>query len=1308
MWYDESGWWFMKRGKRKQLRYRLTSWVVIALLGFQSGPMQLLAALDDAARAQAPVSGFAGRAMPVDLEKGALLLPLEDLVFHNAAPPLRLGRIYRSDLAPDYPTLFGRRWHALPDMRLRFEGEDTARLIDEQGRERVYRRSSEGVFVSQHWEYEEIRRVESDGDARFERTLAGGLKHCFEGDGEHRLVEVRDRNGRSVRILREPRLITLTDRHQRWIQIILKDGYAAAAVDSTGRSVRYAHDAQGNLVSVVTFAGGSYQMTYDDAGRLLRLDLGPQRWYAFKYRDGALAEQRGIAGLIEKYERASKNGTAHVTITDAVGTAFKVAYSDSAVRIDAPDGTVTETVRNARRLPVRMQTAAGGVLELAYNERSEVVTASRNGAVTRIAYNAAGLPEKIALPDGVVESYRYDPAGNPVAMESTAGNTTTLEWNQEGLPVRLSRGDGRSIAISYGPQGLPRSVSDNAFGTRRFTYYDNGLLRSSETPAGVESVFTYNAAETVTAIVNSEGQRIAFEYDGYGNISAVTDSAGNRALYQYGPMGMPLSVLDPAGALTQFEWRADGTIEKHTDAVGNVALWEYDDAGRLCAEVDAAGARRLLRYDQAGRIAGYVNSREQTVAFGYDGFGRRTSVNSASGPSTFLYDGCGRLELMKNADTEFRALYNAAGQIESIQDGVLKRDVSYTYDSLGRRSTMKTADGIVTYSYDSVGRIAEVSRDGLGIRFAYDSIGRRSGLHYSNGVNTAYVYDRLGRLTSVSSVNAAGETVASVAYAYNALDQVVRAVDDQGVDRQYAYDAAGRLIKVSEGASLTEYLYDAVGNRSAVIRDGVRTEYQSAPGNRLLQAGGESFAYDADGNMVSRKVAGGEVYTYAYDEFNRMVSAAGPAGSARYKYAPNGIMAARVEGESEVRREFDGGDVVALVSGGAAEAAFVHGPEVDEWLAEVSGGALRGLHPDRIGSVLAHSDETGGVLHRFRYDEFGRPSEAGRASPGAYTGREWDPVANLQYNRARFYCPETGRFNAIDPMGFTQGPNRYAYAANNPLSFKDPDGCVIFTGAVLTAIAVGAVAGGLIDLGWQGISNWRNDKNFFDDLSGWSIAGSTLLGALAPVIAAMAAPGAAAAGVIGAIITKLAPLGPLGVRAVLSAVTAGIVGALEYVAKTPWKDIKLGDFFWHVSNRIGSFILGNEFGNWLSGFRFHANDILHEVYTQVIGVPVAYVYNWISENILPQPSGGGSGTGVQSGGGSSGGSGGPSGGGPSGGSGGSSSGGPSGGSPGGGSPGGGGAPGGGSGGDNQEYKRFQRFENWSTSLRDDARRSMAA
>jgi RHS repeat-associated protein len=97
---------------------------------------------------------------------------------------------------------------------------------------------------------------------------------------------------------------------------------------------------------------------------------------------------------------------------------------------------------------------------------------------------------------------------------------------------------------------------------------------------------------------------------------------------------------------------------------------------------------------------------------------------------------------------------------------------------------------------------------------------------------------------------------------------------------------------------------------------------------------------------------------------------------------------------------------------------------------------------ERLGSVLALADESGSLQTEYTYDPFGTTVESGaqNESPFGYTGRENDGTG-LQYNRARYYSPESGRFISQDPLGMAgSGTNLYLYVGGDPLDATDPSG----------------------------------------------------------------------------------------------------------------------------------------------------------------------------------------------------------------------------------------------------------------------------
>jgi len=113
--------------------------------------------------------------------------------------------------------------------------------------------------------------------------------------------------------------------------------------------------------------------------------------------------------------------------------------------------------------------------------------------------------------------------------------------------------------------------------------------------------------------------------------------------------------------------------------------------------------------------------------------------------------------------------------------------------------------------------------------------------------------------------------------------------------------------------------------------------------------------------------------------------------------------------------------------------------------------------------------------------------------------------------QARYYDPILGRFYGNDPVGFQAGTghsfNRYAYVANNPYAYNDPNGEWL-------NFAIGGALGALEDIAFQGIMMALGAQ---DEFSYSSVAMSTGLGVATSGVSAYAQGGrlAMAAGKLG-------------------------------------------------------------------------------------------------------------------------------------------------------------------------------------------------
>ena len=146
---------------------------------------------------------------------------------------------------------------------------------------------------------------------------------------------------------------------------------------------------------------------------------------------------------------------------------------------------------------------------------------------------------------------------------------------------------------------------------------------------------------------------------------------------------------------------------------------------------------------------------------------------------------------------------------------------------------------------------------------------------------------------------------------------------------------------------------------------------------------------------------------------------------------------------------------------------------------------------DQYGSTTSLTGPGGETVATFAYDADGRTTaHTGVDTPLRWAGQYRDPVTGLYNLRARHYDPLTAQFITRDPLEALTG-EPYAYAGNDPLNLSDLSGlCPMCIGA-----AIGAVAGGGIELGFQVLSNAVQGCRTFHDINWGTVAAGAAAGA---------------------------------------------------------------------------------------------------------------------------------------------------------------------------------------------------------------------
>ena len=180
--------------------------------------------------------------------------------------------------------------------------------------------------------------------------------------------------------------------------------------------------------------------------------------------------------------------------------------------------------------------------------------------------------------------------------------------------------------------------------------------------------------------------------------------------------------------------------------------------------------------------------------------------------------------------------------------------------------------------------------------------------------------------------------------------------------------------------------------------------------------------------MVERSQDGGGTLlmqaTYSYDVFNQRVQSqewTSGTGTVTFRYSLD---------QGNVWADLDGSSTLVT--------RRVFGDQVDQVLARIdAGGTAAWYLTDRLGSVRGMTDGSGVAQATVAYDGFGNIATSTNPmflDRYLFTGREWSPNTQVQYNRARYELLSIGRWLTEDPIRQNGSRmNLFKYARNDLL-----------------------------------------------------------------------------------------------------------------------------------------------------------------------------------------------------------------------------------------------------------------------------------
>ena len=935
--------------------------------------------------------------------------------------------------------------------------------------ERVF--DSNGRYCySKNWEFDERNRLIEESN-----SLGEAIRYEYDNQN-NKILEENYATGIVRRVVYDfmNRPVTITDQHP----------------DGSELSRNFVYDYVGRCIEETDPYGNVTKHKFEGFEREIETELPP-----LLQKDGSFLSQK----ITREYDNLDRI----IAETDANGHRFETKYTafGKPYFIKNSDGTEKRIVyrEDGEILAKYNESGAYQTFEYDYAKRvtktsyftpsGELIKEEHNtykgacltsatdgeGHITQYFYDGARRKTAIVTEDTKV-CYFYNELGQESQVHTYTSDTDYL--------VNLKKYDYLNRVVEErqeDPYGKIFSRITYAYNAQNemtqkevwINEHESSLLR-----------IEYNTQQMATKIIDPDGNETIAFYNHSGIAPSgkrcleVTriDALGKKELEYLDRKGNLIykEVYSPWGELLQkteffFDAFANCTCERHyrIHKEKEESIYEiyrvYDEHNHLLNETQRNGTKEQVTefsYYPTGELRCIFKPDGVVIHHEYDSMSLLTRMYSTDLSIYYLYEynKCDLPTKITNylKKTHIFRTYTSSGKLAMEENSGGFRSY-YSYDKAGRITKFKTFEKEASYEYEGpylsschykdkneeyTHQITKNNWIGLPIKqkefgnagetcFHWDALGRRKSTEHSswNEHIPQDGFDAIGNLCKISRNDVVGEEF-----------------------RSFTYDSLYQIIE-EHGEKNNQYSYDSLYNR----RNKNDEEYEVDELNCLRKTASIELQYDDNGNICLKK-DGDDITAYRYDALNRLREVRKNGEVVRYTYDYlHRREAKRVVGKPSLDRYYlylDEIEIGSYNNLGIVEDFRIVSPgrsSLPETLLIFNQGDLYASLEDYQHNISCLIDIKSAEAKEFyRYSAFGEAQVFDTSgnevkidealSPWLFSSKRYEKEIGMFYFGRRYYLPEEGRWLTQDPLGFSEGPNLYAYVRNRSLNFIDPQG----------------------------------------------------------------------------------------------------------------------------------------------------------------------------------------------------------------------------------------------------------------------------